>query len=129
VTWEGKRYTEKAGRTERQATKLLGMRQTEVDNGTYVPPKERKKAARKASTDRELLRLDLAVDAFVDQCGSEYSRERDIKSMVKHLKLGFGERYLDELTRAYIDAYVAARIGHDGPFRKLKRKTGLPRRG
>ena len=125
VTWKGRRYTEKAGRTERQATKLLGTRQTEVDNGTYIPPKERKKAARKASTDRESLRFDRAADLFVRRCGSEYSRLRDITSMVKHLKLGFGERYLDEIIRADVDAYVAARLAHDGPFRKLKRKTGL----
>jgi hypothetical protein len=125
VSWRGKRYTEKAGRTERQATKLLGTRQTEVDNKTYIPPKDRKKAERKASTDRESLRFDTAADLFVKTCGAEYSRLRDITSMVKFLKLGFGTRYLDEIIRADVDAYVAARLGHDGPFRKLKRRTGL----
>jgi integrase len=125
VSWKGKRYTEKAGRTERQATKLLGQRQTEVDNGTYIPPKDRKKLARKATSDRESLRFDRAADSFEKQCSSEYSRPKDITSMVKHLKLGFGECYLDELIRADVDAYVAARIAHDGPFKKLTRKTGL----
>jgi hypothetical protein len=125
VSWKGHRRTEAAGRTERQAIKLLGKRQTEVDNGTYVPPKERKKLERKATTDRESLRFDTAADLFVKTCGAEYSRLRDITSMVKFLKLGFGKRYLDELIRADVDAYVAARLGHDGPFRKLTRRTGL----
>jgi hypothetical protein len=44
--------------------------------------------------------------------------------MVKHLKLGFGERFLDELTRADVDAYVAARIGNEGPFRKFRKGIG-----
>ena len=125
VTWKGKRRTEAAGRTERQATKLLGTRQTEVDNKTYIPPKERKKLERKASTDRESLRFGRAADSFVERCGKEYSRPLDIKSMVKHLKLGFGERYLDEINRADVAAYVEARQSHGGPFRKLKRRTGL----
>jgi hypothetical protein len=37
ITWRGKRYTEKAGRTERDAVTLLGQRQFEVDNDTYTP--------------------------------------------------------------------------------------------
>ena len=46
IRWKGKRYIEKAGTTQRQAVKRLGRRQTEVDNGTFVPAKIRKQLER-----------------------------------------------------------------------------------
>ncbi len=43
---KGKRYTAKGGSTERQATKLLGTLQTQIDDGTFEPPREKKRRER-----------------------------------------------------------------------------------
>jgi hypothetical protein len=125
VTWKGRRRTEKAGRTERQATKLLGQRQTEVDNGTYIPPKDRKKAERDATTGRAELLFETATKRFLDDCLADYAQPADVRAMLGRLEVAFKGTPLDQISRADVDLFFRQRLRHEGPFKAWKRRTGL----
>ncbi len=123
VTWKGKRYAEKAGRTMKGANKLLGTLQTQVDDGRYVPPTERRNAASKADRKREQLRFDVAAQRFLDDCADAYSRPDAIRSRVRMLSMAFGSRYLDEILPCDLYVYTKQRTAHEGPFKGLAKRT------
>lgn len=125
VGWKGKRPIEKAGRTMAQAFKLLEKRRAEVDNRTYVPPRERKRAEREALTSDGDLVFQVATRRFLEDCGGDYAKVGEVRAMLDRLALAFKGRRLDEITRADVDLYFRQRLRHKGPFAKWKRRTGL----
>lgn len=110
VWCKGRRYTEKGGTTEKQAIKLLGQRQAQVDAGTYVPPLVRKRRERQAVRER------LTVGKLCDRFLEEHVRARKLRSERWHGDVlgavkahALGGVYLDELTRPAVEAFLAER--------------------
>ncbi len=108
VWCNGKRCCEKAGTTERQAVKKLGTMQAAVDNGTYLPPAKRKLAEKIKQHER------WSFERLLKRFERDYANRRKrpdwfvhkAKVTTRH-KLTVG--YVDEATRAKVEAYAAKR--------------------
>jgi hypothetical protein len=132
VYWQGARITEKAGSTERQAIKLLGQRQGEIDAGTYHPPRERRdgerrkrEAEKREAAEREKLRFDAVSERFLASVNQHTRYHREHRGYLSRLARAFGAHYLDGITRADVAKYYQDRIHNSGPFAGWKRNVGM----
>ncbi len=112
VWCNGKRCTEKAGTTERQAIKKLGAMQAAVDNGSYRPPALRKQAERIAAAVLATERANRPTfaqfaETYMADNKSRWKRLRWHEDMIAALVRIFGDTLLVNLTRASIRSDLA----------------------
>jgi integrase len=101
---DGKRHKERAGTHKSDARNLLEARRVEIRSGTWVDPRERKRAEAVAG---------LTFSDFADRFLIDYAarcRSDHYKGIVTLLKAHFGARLLKDISRADLDAFSAARL-------------------
>jgi len=130
VFWRGGRYTEHLGVTVRERRKRIGEIEKAKENGTYLPPKLRRRTEQIAaieqarqSQDRERLLYETATAEFLREVGDEYANPREAENMLRRLGKFFNGRKLDELRRVDVRQYYVERLTATGAF-KGWRKVG-----
>jgi hypothetical protein len=67
----------------------------------------------------------MASADFLAACGKDYAGPKDATGKINRLGAYFAGKYLDQITRGDVEAFMRARLDHKGPFAKYKRATGL----
>jgi len=134
VFWRGHNRYEKASEAEsasqrahqkarKAAMALSEQRAREIDAGTYLPPRERKRRAARKVEDRDSLRYETAVERFLKAEGKSYADPREVEQRFERMGLYFNGWNLADIRPQHVREFFNARLNNTGPYKKRRFKS------